>query len=136
MLSSRFLHDFDFLRRHGKPSDCLRSWFKIPFSRAPTPNVDRLAASGMIFTDAHSSSSVCSPTRYGILTGRYNLANDIGEQKNVQAQHPHVVERLTKLLEKYVADGRSTPGATQSNTSPVAIYRTQNPADRNEPSKP
>ena len=28
------LHDFDFLRRHGKPSDCLRSWFKIPFSRA------------------------------------------------------------------------------------------------------
>src|ERR1041384_3073035 len=37
-----------------------------------TPNMDRLAASGMIFTDAHSSSAVCSPTRYGILTGRYN----------------------------------------------------------------
>ncbi|MBM4019058.1 MAG: arylsulfatase, partial [Planctomycetes bacterium] len=39
--------------------------------RIPTPHVDRMAASGVIFTDAHSGSSVCSPTRYGILTGRY-----------------------------------------------------------------
>lgn len=37
-----------------------------------TPNLDQLAADGMIFTDAHTSSSVCTPTRYGILTGRYN----------------------------------------------------------------
>jgi arylsulfatase A-like enzyme len=36
-----------------------------------TPNLDRLAAQGMRFTDAHSPSSVCTPTRYGILTGRY-----------------------------------------------------------------
>jgi len=36
-----------------------------------TPNIDALAAEGMRFTDAHSPSSVCSPTRYGILTGRY-----------------------------------------------------------------
>ncbi len=36
-----------------------------------TPNIDRLAAEGMTFTDAHSGSAVCSPTRYGILTGRY-----------------------------------------------------------------
>jgi arylsulfatase A-like enzyme len=34
--------------------------------------MDRLAAEGMIFTDAHTSSSVCTPTRYGLLTGRYN----------------------------------------------------------------
>src|SRR5439155_20546753 len=40
-----------------------------PNGKIPTPNVDRLAAQGMIFTDAHSSSSVCTPTRYGILTG-------------------------------------------------------------------
>jgi arylsulfatase A-like enzyme/acetyl esterase/lipase len=39
---------------------------------APTPHCDRLAAEGMRFTDAHTSSSVCTPTRYGILTGRYN----------------------------------------------------------------
>src|SRR6188474_2259475 len=43
-----------------------------PRGKTPTPNIDRLAAQGMIFTDAHSSSAVCSPTRYGILTGRYN----------------------------------------------------------------
>src|SRR5690606_35676100 len=37
-----------------------------------TPNIDRLASEGMLFTDAHTGSSVCTPTRYGILTGRYN----------------------------------------------------------------
>lgn len=41
-------------------------------SKIPTPNLNQLAADGCIFTDAHSSSSVCSPTRYSLLTGRYN----------------------------------------------------------------
>jgi len=36
-----------------------------------TPHLDRLAKQGMTFTDAHSGSSVCTPTRYGLLTGRY-----------------------------------------------------------------
>lgn len=36
-----------------------------------TPHLDRLASQGMTFTDAHSGSSVCTPTRYGLLTGRY-----------------------------------------------------------------
>ena len=40
--------------------------------RIPTPNIDRLAAHGMRFTDGHSSSAVCSPTRYTLLTGRYH----------------------------------------------------------------
>jgi len=40
--------------------------------KAATPNIDRLAAAGMSFTDAHSSSAVCTPTRYSVLTGRYN----------------------------------------------------------------
>jgi arylsulfatase A len=42
-----------------------------PSGKIATPNLDRLAAAGMAFTDAHSGSAVCSPTRYGILTGRY-----------------------------------------------------------------
>jgi arylsulfatase A-like enzyme len=42
-----------------------------PESRIPTPNADRLAREGMRFTDMHSPSAVCTPTRYGILTGRY-----------------------------------------------------------------
>ncbi|MEM1138142.1 MAG: arylsulfatase [Bacteroidota bacterium] len=36
-----------------------------------TPNIDKLATQGMTFTDAHAGSSVCTPTRYGVLTGRY-----------------------------------------------------------------
>jgi len=41
-------------------------------SKIPTPHIDRLAAEGMRFTDAHSSSGVCSPSRYTLLTGRYH----------------------------------------------------------------
>ena len=40
-------------------------------SKNPTPHIDRLAREGMRFTDAHSPASVCVPTRYGLLTGRY-----------------------------------------------------------------
>ena len=37
-----------------------------------TPHIDRLANEGLSFMDAHSTSAVCSPSRYGLLTGRYN----------------------------------------------------------------
>jgi arylsulfatase A-like enzyme len=42
-----------------------------PHSKIPTPNLDRLAADGMRFTDAHAPDAVCTPSRYGLLTGRY-----------------------------------------------------------------
>ncbi|MBT5925878.1 MAG: arylsulfatase [Verrucomicrobia bacterium] len=42
-----------------------------PQSKIPTPHLDRLAGEGMRFTDAHTPSAVCTPTRYGFLTGRY-----------------------------------------------------------------
>jgi len=41
-----------------------------PRSKIPTPNLDRLAKSGVRFTDAHSPSTVCTPSRYSLLTGR------------------------------------------------------------------
>lgn len=41
-------------------------------SKIPTPNIDRIANEGMIFSDGHSSSAVCTPTRYSVLTGRYH----------------------------------------------------------------
>lgn len=53
----------------------------------------------------------------------YDLSKDIAEQTNVQAAHPDIVERLSKLLEKYVADGRSTPGAPQKNTVDPNIWK-------------
>ncbi len=40
-------------------------------SKIPTPHLNKLAKGGAIFTDAHSGSAVCTPTRYGLLTGRY-----------------------------------------------------------------
>ena len=40
-------------------------------SRIPTPNIDRLAGQGIRFTDMHSADSVCTPSRYALLTGRY-----------------------------------------------------------------
>lgn len=43
-----------------------------PASKIPTPNLDRLAAEGLRFTDAHSSSGICTPSRYALLTGRYH----------------------------------------------------------------
>lgn len=49
-------------------------------NKIPTPNIDRLAAQGMRFTDAHSSSSVCSPSRYAMLTGRYHWRSPMGSK--------------------------------------------------------
>lgn len=43
-----------------------------PESKIPTINLDNMASNGVMFTDAHTSSAVCTPTRYGVLTGRYN----------------------------------------------------------------
>ena len=42
-----------------------------PESKIPTPQIDRLAASGMRFTDAHAPGPLCHVSRYGLLTGRY-----------------------------------------------------------------
>ncbi len=198
-----------------------------------TPNIDRLAKEGMRFTDAHSAASVCTPTRYGIITGRYpsrigqygvletysapiipatrltvasmmkqngydticlndlmatcaeiigakipdnaaedsvsilpdllgtakgavreatihqspkgdlalrqgpwkliflkggahelyNLQTDLSETKDVAAANPEVVEKLTAMMKKYIADGRSTAGAAQKNEAPMSVDR-------------
>jgi len=53
----------------------------------------------------------------------FDLSSDIAEQHNVSAEHPEIVARLTALLEKYVAQGRSTPGQPQKNAVEIAIYK-------------
>lgn len=50
-------------------------------SKIPTPNLDQLAREGTRFTDAHAPSSVCTPTRYALLTGRYSWRTRL--QRNV-----------------------------------------------------
>ena len=48
-----------------------------PNSKIQTPNLDKLASQGVRFTDAHTSSAVCSPSRYSVLTGRYNWRSQL-----------------------------------------------------------
>ena len=65
-------------------------------SKIPTPQMDRLLKEGMYFSDAHSPSAVCTPTRYGILTGRYCFRTRL--QSGVLVGHqPSLIEpgRLT-----------------------------------------
>jgi arylsulfatase A-like enzyme len=74
---------------YGEPT-CYR-----PDSKLKTPNIDRLAAAGMRFTDAHSPSAVCTPTRYGVLTGRY--PSRIGQYGVLTTFNPPIIpeSRLT-----------------------------------------
>ena len=51
-----------------------------PESKIPTPHVDRLAKEGVRFVDAHTPCGVCSPTRYGLLTGRYPWRTELKTQ--------------------------------------------------------
>ncbi|MCA9003691.1 MAG: arylsulfatase [Planctomycetaceae bacterium] len=50
-----------------------------PHNKISTPYLDQLVKEGMSFTDAHSGSAVCSPTRYGLLTGRYSWRTRLQE---------------------------------------------------------
>lgn len=67
-----------------------------PNSKIKTENLDRMASEGVVFTDAHSSSSVSTPTRYGILTGRYNWRSTMKQS---------VLNGYSKAL---IAPGRET----------------------------
>jgi arylsulfatase A-like enzyme len=67
-----------------------------PQGKIKTPHLDRLAAQGLSFTDAHSASAVCTPTRYGILTGRYPWRSRL-KSGVLGGYSPHLIEptRLT-----------------------------------------
>ncbi len=67
-----------------------------PDSAAPTPYANRFAQQGVRFTDMHSPSSVCTPTRYGILTGRYCWRSRL-KRGVLQGYSPSLIEpgRLT-----------------------------------------
>ncbi len=77
-------------------------------SKINTSNLDQLAREGMAFTDAHASSAVCTPSRYSILTGRYNWRSNL-KQGVLFGYHEHLIEsgRMTvaSLLQ---ADGYKT----------------------------
>ena len=67
-----------------------------PGSKIQTPNLDRFAQEGINFSDAHTSSSVCTPTRYGLITGRYNWRSRLARGV-LHGDSPHLIpdERAT-----------------------------------------
>ncbi len=111
-------------------------------SKIPTPNMDRLARQGMTFTDAHSPSSVCTPTRYGILTGRYSWRSRLKSSVLLGYDRPLIEpDRLTvpALLKRHgyntaafgkwhlglgwqLADGGSLPRKDQLRDDPGIDY--------------
>jgi hypothetical protein len=53
----------------------------------------------------------------------YDMSKDVGERKNEYNEHPEIVSKMTRLLEKYVADGRSTPGLALKNDVTVDVWK-------------
>ena len=77
-------------------------------SKILTPNIDRLAKEGVRFTDAHSPSAVCTPTRYALLTGRYAWRTRL--QKNVIGPFalPLIAEKQLTVAELLRGQGYAT----------------------------
>ena len=80
-----------------------------PDNKIATPSLDRLVRQAMSFTDAHSPSAVCSPTRYGLLTGR--LARDLSmlvdsgtSRRGQQASNDTVVRMETTQTERWAPE--------------------------------
>jgi len=73
-------------------------------SKIHTVQLDRLAEEGMMFTDAHSGSSVCTPTRYGLLTGRYAWRSRL-KKGVLWSYNKHLIdagrETLASLLKRH-----------------------------------
>ena len=76
-----------------------------PESKIPTPHLNRLATEGTRFTDAHSSSGICTPSRYALLHGRYHWRKfhgivDSFDQPILDAERTDKVHELSTLLEQ------------------------------------
>ena len=74
-----------------------------PDNKIPTPHLDRLVREGTSFTDAHSPSAVCSPTRYGLLTGRYSWRTALQEWV-VAAYEPPLIDADRPTLPGFLRD--------------------------------
>ena len=78
---------------YGDPGSC------NPDSKISTPNIDRIASEGMRFTDAHAPGSVCVPSRYGLLTGRY-----ASRRRRYQPSREAVIQKGTITIAEALRD--------------------------------
>ena len=74
-----------------------------PKNKIATPHLDKLVRQGMSFTDAHSPSAVCSPTRYGLLTGRYAWRTRMQEWV-IAAYEPPLIQKEVLTLPEFLRD--------------------------------
>jgi len=79
-----------------------------PESKIPTPHLDQLASEGLRFTDAHSPSAVCTPTRYGLLTGTYAWRTDLKSSVLWPWDKPLIDEKTLTLPGMLAAKAYST----------------------------
>jgi arylsulfatase A-like enzyme len=103
-----------------------------PASKIPTPHLDRLAADGMRLTDAHSPSGVCTPTRYGLLTGRYAWRTRL-TRGVLNGYSPLLIERGRLTLASLV---RQRGYATAAIGKWHLGFGTTEPADFRQPLEP
>ena len=73
-----------------------------------TPAIDQLMAEGMSFTDAHSTSAVCTPTRYSVLTGRYNWRSRLKRGIVGKWERPLIKDARLTLPEMFREHGYDT----------------------------
>ena len=76
-------------------------------SKIPTPNLDLIAKQGFQFFDAHAASSVCSPSRYSLMTGRYSLEKI--KQRQMQPHQPHLGQMFKKAGYLTALVGKNQP---------------------------
>ena len=98
-----------------------------PEARTRTPNLDSLATDGARFVDAHSPSAVCSPTRYGILTGRYCWRTSlqrgvlwIDDPLLIETGRPTIASRLNQFAMPPASGAPSFSGVSVRITSAAA----------------
>jgi arylsulfatase A-like enzyme len=79
-------------------------------TKVSTPHIDRIAREGMRFTDAHAPAAVCTPTRYGLLTGRYWWRREGRRNRNSLLIDPHQTTVASALKEAgrrpFTSEGR------------------------------
>lgn len=101
-----------------------------PGSKIPTPNLDRLAAEGMTFTDAHSPSAVCTPTRYGLLTGRYSWRSRLKHGVLGGYSPPLVEKERSTIATLLKARGYHTGGVGKWHLGMALPFKKSEGADR------
>ncbi|YCM44226.1 sulfatase-like hydrolase/transferase [Verrucomicrobiaceae bacterium 227] len=107
-----------------------------PDAKTSTPRLDALAASGMRFTDFHTNSAVCTPTRYGLLTGRYAWRTrlksgvlDGSSRRLISAERDTIAKMLKRQNYRTASIGKWHLGMTETDGL-TSIYQTSEDADR------